>query len=72
MTTPAVSGVEKEHTKVCEAATAAVLTPQFATEAPTAQEAAVLEGAEQVPEGPAAEGLPIVVVNAPAVARYCD
>ena len=72
MTTPAVSGAEKEHVKVCEAATAGELTPQFATEAPTAHEAAMLEGAEQVPEGPAAEGLPIVVVNALTVFRYCD
>jgi len=70
VTTPAVSGDEKAHVKVCVAATAAELTPQFATEAPTAHEAAWLEGV-QVPEGPAAEGLPIVVVNAPAVARYC-
>ena len=72
MTTPAVSDEVKGHAKTCEAATAAELRPQVATEAPTAHEAAVLEGAEQVPEGPAAEGLPIVVVNAPAVARYCD
>jgi len=70
VTTPAVSGAEKEHVKVCAAATAAELTPQFATEALLAHKADWLES-EQVPVGPAAEGLPIVVVNAPAVARYC-
>ena len=69
MTTPAVSGAEIGHVKVCVAATANILTPQFATAALLAHTAAWLERV-QVPEGPTPEGLPIVVVNAPAVARY--
>ena len=67
---PAASGALKGHVKVCVAATAAELTPQFATEALMAHEADWLESVQE-PEGPAPEGLPIVVVNATAVARYC-
>ena len=70
MTTPAVSGAEIGHVKVCVAATANELTPQFVTEALMAHSPGWLESV-QVPEGPTPEGLPIVVVNAPAEARYC-